>query len=187
MGRGPTRSLIAVFGVTIFLGAFLLFQVQLLIGKYLLPWYGGVATVWTLCMLSFQLLLLAGYAYSHLLVQQLPHRLQRPLHLTVAIAALVVVGVSAFGWYAPLLPDGSFKPGADADPTWHVVRVLAIAVGVPFFVVATTSPLLQAWFGAAYPGLSPYRFYALSNLGSLLGLLTYPTLVETWLSLPAQA
>ena len=187
MGRAPTRSLTAVFGVTIFLGAFLLFQVQLLIGKYLLPWYGGVATVWTLCMLSFQLLLLAGYAYSHLLVRQLPQRAQRALHIAVAIAALIVVGVSAIGWSAPLLPDASFKPDAAESPAWHVIRVLAIAVGVPFFVVATTSPLLQAWFGAAYPGLSPYRFYALSNLGSLLGLLTYPTLVETSLPLPAQA
>lgn len=183
----PSRAVVTVFGATIFLGAFLLFQVQLLIGKYILPWYGGVPMVWTICMLCFQALLLGGYAYTHLVVRRLPGRRQRTLHVGVMVASLVVVGVLAVGWHAPLLPDGSWKPDGDAAPTAHIVGLLAVAVGLPFLVIAPTSPLLQSWFGTAYPSSSPYRLYALSNAGSLLGLVTYPTLVEAWLPLRAQA
>ena len=183
----PSRAVAIVFGATIFLGAFLLFQVQLLIAKYILPWYGGVPTVWTMCMLCFQALLLAGYAYTHLVMRRLPGRIQRTLHVGVMVAALAMLGLLALAWRAPLLPDAGWKPDSDAAPAAHIVGLLAVAVGLPFFVIAPTSPLLQAWFGAAYPSISPYRLYAVSNLGSLLGLVTYPTLVEAWLSLRAQA
>ena len=185
MSHGVTR--VPFFGATIFLGAFLLFQVQLVIGKYILPWYGGVPMVWTTCMLCFQVLLLAGYAYAHLLVGRLPAPAQRTLHLALVVASIAYVALFVMRGGVPLLPDAGWRPDGTAAPAWHIVRVLAVAVGVPFFVVATTSPLIQAWFGAAYPNRSPYRLYALSNLGSLLALLTYPTLFEVWLSLKTQA
>jgi spermidine synthase len=175
-----------VFGATIFLGAFLLFQVQLVIGKYILPWYGGVPMVWTICMVCFQLLLLGGYAYAHALAQQPPPR-QRAIHLAVTGLALAFMTFLIARWGIPLLPASSWKPAGDALPTWHIVQVVAVAVGFPFFVISTTSPLLQAWFAQRYRGASPYRLYALSNLGSLLALITYPMVFEVWLSLRMQA
>jgi hypothetical protein len=175
-----------MFGGTIFLGAFLLFQIQLLIGKYILPWYGGVPMVWTTCMLCFQVALLVGYAYAHVIVRR-PGLLQRRLHLIAVAGTIVLIGFLAARWGVPLLPDTGWKPlGTDA-PARHIVQVLAVAVGAPFLVAATTSPLLQSWFGTTYPTTSPYRLYALSNLGSLLALLTYPALFEVWLPLRAQA
>jgi len=176
----------AVFGATIFLGAFLLFQVQLVIGKYILPWYGGVPMVWTLCMVCFQLLLLGGYAYAHALAQ-LPESRQRRIHLSVMLLALAVLVLLVWRWGIPLLPSSSWKPSGDALPAWHIIQVVAVAVGFPFFVISTTSPLLQSWFAQRFPGASPYRLYALSNLGSLLALLTYPTVFEVWLPLRTQA
>jgi hypothetical protein len=183
----PSRAIVTIFGVTVFLGAFLLFQVQLVIGKYILPWYGGVPMVWTICMLCFQVLLLAGYAYAHLLVRRLPDRSQRLLHLAVVVMSLAALALLIPDWGVPLLPNTAWKPDAADTPAWHIVQVLAVAVGAPFFVVATTSPLIQSWFGTAFPTSSPYRLYALSNLGSLLALLSYPALVEVWLPLRAQA
>ena len=179
--------MVTLFGVTVFLGAFLLFQVQLVIGKYILPWYGGVPMVWTICMLCFQVLLLAGYAYAHLLVRRLPDRSQRRLHVTVIVLSLAALGLFVARWGVPLLPSPAWKPGAGDIPTWHIVQVLAVAVGAPFFVVATTAPLIQSWFAGAFPISSPYRLYALSNLGSLIALLSYPALVEVWLPIRAQA
>ena len=125
MTRAPSTATTTVFGVTIFLGAFLLFQVQLIIGKYILPWYGGVAMVWTTCMLCFQLLLLAGYAYAHLLVRRARAERQRALHLAVLIAAIAFVGVCAARWGVPLLPSGAWKPTGSDAPAWHIVRLLA--------------------------------------------------------------
>jgi hypothetical protein len=175
-----------MFGVTIFLGAFLLFQSQLLIGKYILPWYGGVPMVWTACMLCFQVALLLGYAYAHAIVR-LPGPRQRLLHLVAVAGSLVLIAVLATRWSVPLLPGPAWKPLPADAPLWHIVQVLTVAIGAPFLVAATTSPLLQSWFGTTYPTTSPYRLYALSNLGSLLALLTYPALFEVWLPLRAQA
>jgi hypothetical protein len=183
----PSRAVVALFGATIFLGAFLLFQVQLLIGKYILPWYGGVPMVWTACMLCFQVALLLGYGYAHTLVRRLPGPRQRVLHLAVVAGAIVLLASLAARWGVPLLPGPAWKPLEMDVPLWHIVRLLAVAVGAPFLVAATTSPLLQSWFGTTYPATSPYRLYALSNLGSLLALLTYPALFEVWLPLRGQA
>ena len=177
----------AVFGLTVFLSAALLFQVQMLFARYILPWYGGVATVWTICMLCFQVILVAGYAYSHLLVHRLSPAAQRRVHLLVVAASLALVTALAAAWTVPLLPDSGWKPSADDVPALHIVALVAVALGVPFFVTATTSSLVQAWFAAAFPGASTYRLYALSNLGSLLGLVSYPALVERWLTVRAQA
>jgi hypothetical protein len=183
----PSSGIGAAFGVTIFLGAFLLFQVQLVIGKYILPWYGGVPMVWTTCMLCFQLGLLAGYGYAHAIVRRLTGPAQRLVHLSVMALALAAVALLVTRWGVPLLPDATWKPAGTEAPVWHIVRLLAVSVGAPFFVAATTAPLLQSWFGTSYPRSSPYRLYALSNLGSLLALLTYPAVVEVWLPLRAQA
>lgn len=175
------------YAITIFLSAFLLFQVQLLLGKYLLPWFGGAAAVWATCMLFFQVLLLAGYAYAHWLTARLCLRWQRRLHLLVVIASLGALLALAASWGTPLLPDGGWKPLDSAAPIGRLLQLLAVAVGLPFFVLATTGALLQAWFAAAHPGVSPYRLYALSNLGSLLGLLSYPFAIELFVPLNVQA
>src|SRR2546423_10247733 len=111
----------AVFGATIFVGAFLLFQVQLVIGKYILPWYGGVPMVWTVCMVSFQVLLLAGYAYAHLLAQ-LPARRQRVAHLAVCATSLVFMALLVARWGVPLLPSSAWKPAGEVTPAWHIVQ-----------------------------------------------------------------
>ena len=187
VSRTPSRAIGTMFGGTIFLGAFLLFQIQLLIGKYILPWYGGVPMVWTACMLCFQVALLLGYAYAHLIVRRLPGQPQRVVHLIAVAGSIVLIACLAARWGVPLLPGSAWKPLATDAPLWHIVQVLAVAVGAPFLVAATTSPLLQSWFGTTYPTTSPYRLYALSNLGSLLALLTYPSLFEVWLPVRGQA
>jgi hypothetical protein len=175
------------YTITIFLSAFLLFQVQLLLGKYLLPWFGGAAAVWATCMLFFQVLLLAGYAYAHWLTSHLTPTWQRRLHLMVVLASLGVLVALAANWGGPLLPDAGWKPLDSTAPVRQLLQLLAVAVGLPFFVLATTGALLQAWFSTAHPGASPYRLYALSNLGSLLGLLSYPFAVELFVPLDLQA
>jgi len=175
------------YASTIFLSAFLLFQVQLLLAKSILPWFGGAASVWTTCMLFFQTLLLIGYSYSHWLVQRPRLASQGHIHLlalSVAAGALILTGLA---WGMPLLADASWKPGPDNSPVWHILILLCVTVGLPYLVLSATGPLLQAWFSAREPGRSPYRLYALSNLGSLLGLLTYPFLIEVFVPLRGQA
>lgn len=157
------------FALTIFLSAFLLFQVQPLIGRYILPWFGGSAGVWSVTMLFFQALLLAGYAYAHLLNTRLKPVAQAVVHT-------VILGLCAV--LLPIIPVDSLKPAPDAEPILGILLLLAATVGAPYFALATTGPLLQAWFSRAVPGKSPYPLYALSNVGSLLGLLTYPFLFE---------
>jgi spermidine synthase len=173
--------------VTIFIGAFLLFQVQLLVGKYLLPWFGGTPSVWTACLLFFEVLLLGGYAYSHFVAMRLPIGRQRNLHagfLTVSVLTLIAL---AFVWPSPITPGAAWKPQPDGNPTLLILRFLLASVGLPFFLLSSTGPLLQHWFARRNPGVSPYRLYSLSNLGSLLGLLCYPFLLEPLLRLRTQA
>ena len=166
------------YAVTIFTAAFLLFQVQPLIAKYILPWFGGGPTVWTTCILFFQVLLLGGYSYAHLSVQRFGPRAQVLLHGALLLAALLQL---------PIIPDVDWKPLSSAAPTWHILLLLGVTVGFPYFVLSSTSPLMQAWFSQAHPGVSPYRLYALSNTGSLLALLSYPLVFEPMLSRDAQA
>jgi len=170
---------VGLWASTIFLSAFLLFQVQPLVGKYLLPWFGGGPGVWTACLLFFQTVLLAGYAYAHLIRTYLPRRGQVLVHLAVLVVAAVLL---------PIAPSAAWKPeAAVGDPTGRILLLLATSVGLPYFALAATSPLVQAWFGARHPGRSPYRLYALSNAGSLGALVTYPFLVEPALRLGTQA
>jgi hypothetical protein len=168
-----------VYGLTVFVGAFLLFAVQPLIGKRILPWFGGGPAVWTTCLLFFQVLLLGGYAYAHLLSRRLRPRAQALTHLALLAAAL-----ASLPW---LTPSESWKPADNADPTLRILALLAASLGLPFFVLSSTSPLLQAWFSLAQPGRSPYRLYALSNAGALLALLSYPFLIEPHLTRQSQA
>ena len=175
------------YALTIFLSAFLLFQIQPLIGKAILPWFGGAPAVWTTCMLFFQLILLAGYAYAHGVASRLTPRVQRRLH--VALLALAVAGLlaAAVFWKSPVLPGPGLKPADPEHPVLRILGVLAACVGLPYFLLSTTGPLLQAWFARTHPGVSPYRLYALSNVGSLLALVTYPFVVEPSLTLHTQA
>lgn len=166
-----------LFAATILLSAFLLFQVQPLIAKLILPWFGGSAAVWTSCMLFFQMALLAGYAYAHWINQQSSSR-QTFIH----VALLAVSFLSL-----PILPSELFKPAGGADPLLRILGLLAATVGLPYFLLSSTSPLLQSWYSRSNGGAMPYRFFALSNLGSMLGLLTYPVLVEPYLTNRQQA
>lgn len=175
------------YAVTIFLSAFLLFQVQLLMAKAILPWFGGTPSVWTTCMLFFQVVLLGGYAYAHWLVRHPSVLAQRRIHLALLLVSLAVLAALAFVWGTPLLPDDRWKPRGDEWPIGRIVLLLGIGVGLPFFVLSATGPLLQAWYGLTHPRSSPYRLYALSNAGSLLGLISYPFAVETLAPLATQS
>ncbi len=175
------------YALTIFLSAFLLFQVQPLMGKYLLPWFGGAPAVWTTCMLFFQVLLLGGYAYAHWTVSHLDPRVQRRVQVGLLFASTALAVLLLFVWKSPILPPAAWKPNGAASPTTHILGLLGAGVGLPYFLLSTTSPVLQTWFRRLRPGASPYRLYALSNLGSLLALLSYPFVVEPALALKAQA
>ena len=178
VASGESRSLFAIYSLTIFLSAFLLFQVQPLISKFILPWFGGTPAVWTTCMLFFQVLLFGGYTYAHLSNSRLGQRAQAFVHL-----GLLIVGCLAL----PIVPAMAWKPTGQEQPTWRIVLLLAATVGVPFFVLSSTGPLLQGWFSRTHAGRSPYRLYSLSNIGSLLALVTYPFAFDLWFPVPIQA
>src|SRR5260370_394535 len=175
------------FALTIFLSAFLLFQVQLLLAKFILPWFGGWVAVWTSCNLFFEVLLLGGYAYGDLISTRMTPHVQKRLHHIVLLASLAVLGVQAAVWKSPLTPDKSWQPASESAPIVHILILLAVCVGLSFLILSSTAPLLQAWLRQTHSQDSVYRLYALSNLGSLLALLSYPFLVEPWLSLRTQA
>ncbi|MCU1300373.1 MAG: rane protein [Candidatus Sulfotelmatobacter sp.] len=174
------------FAVTIFLSAFLLFQVQLIVGKQLLPWFGGTPAVWNTCLVFFQLLLLAGYAYAHWVTQRLKPPTLTRTHIALLLISVAVLVFLAARWRSPIFPGDSLRPQNPAFPTWDILMLLSASVGLPFFLLSTTGPLVQTWFARSSPQASPYHLYALSNLGSLLGLLTYPFLFEPNLSLRNQ-
>jgi hypothetical protein len=175
------------YPLTIFCAAFLLFQMQLILGKYILPWFGGAPSVWTTCLLFFQLLLLGGYLYSHLISTRLSARGQMLVHAAMLVLSLAGVGLGAWLWKTPLLPGAWWKPDSPDQPAWNILKLLGAAAGLPYLVLSTTSPLLQRWQSSTRPLESTYRLYALSNLGSLLGLITYPLLLEPLFGLHLQA
>jgi SAM-dependent methyltransferase len=158
-----------LYALTILVSAFLLFQVQPVIAKIILPWFGGSAAVWTVCLLFFQLALLAGYFYAHALVRYFRPKIQGYVH-----AALLVLSLAAL----PIYPSDYWKPVSSANPTWGIVSLLAAKIGIPYFLLSTTGPLLQAWYARKFKGSMPYRLYALSNAGSMFALLSYPFLFE---------
>ncbi|NQV23830.1 MAG: fused MFS/spermidine synthase [Rhodopirellula sp.] len=173
-----SRTLMLLFATTIFTSAFLLFQVQPLISKFILPWFGGSPAVWSTCMLFFQVTLFAGYVYAHLTTQHLSPRWQAGLHIALLVIATMIL---------PITPDDSWKPDGSSSPAFRIVALLTMCVGLPYFILSSTGPLLQRWFSLQAPGVSPYRLYALSNVGSLLALISFPFVFEPVLASHAQA
>jgi len=169
LGHKSPKRLALHYGLTIFLSAFLLFQVQPVIGKMILPWFGGSAAVWTTCMLFFQMLLLLGYAYAHFLMQLSASKLASTLHIALLAASLI---------FLPLAANTALRPTGSEDPTLRILLLLGASIGLPYFVLSSTGPLIQAWFAREKRDAVPYRLFALSNFGSLLALLAYPVLVE---------
>lgn len=183
----PPRSLaVLAFAATIGVGACLLFQVQFILGKQILPWFGGAPAVWTTCMLFFQVLLLLGYGYAHLVSRIPSPARQRNVHLALLLAAIALLVVRIAVWPSPITPSDAWKPTADQVPSLAILGLLLFTIGLPYLVLSATSTLLQSWYARCFPGASPYRLYALSNLGSLLGLLSYPFALEPLLSVTSQ-
>lgn len=168
--------LLGLYALTIFVSAYLLFQVQPLISKFILPWFGGSPTVWTTAMLFFQCVLFSGYVYAHLLSRYSSVCAQKWIHLILLLlAATMATGV---------LPGVAMKPLGDEEPIGKILMLLATSVGLPYFVLSTTGPLLQHWFVRAGGGASVFRLYALSNVGSFLALLSFPYFFEPNFELP---
>lgn len=167
-----------IYAATIFLSAFLLFQVQPLIAKFILPWFGGSAAVWSAALLFFQLLLLAGYFYAHVLIRYVKPKKQLWVHLGLLAASLATL---------PIIPSTYWKPEPGGDPTFKILLLLAATIGLPYTLLSATSPLLQAWYVRVTKGALPYRLFALSNFGSFLALLSYPFVIEPRLTLSRQA
>ncbi len=168
------------YGLTIFLSAFLLFQIQPIVAKFILPWFGGTSTVWTTCMMFFQVVLLLGYLYAHLLRRLFSPKVAWLIHVVLLVTAtLVAVWLRA-------IPPESLKPDGGENLTVAIVKLLAITLGLPFLVLASTGPLVQAWHSTSHGGRT-YRLYAVSNLGSMLALLTYPFIFERVFRLDDQA
>lgn len=170
-----------IYALTILLSSFLLFLVQPIIAKQIVPWFGGSAAVWTTCLTFFQMVLLAGYAYSDL-VQRYQPRVQSTLHAILLLASLAAL---------PILAGVHWKPSGEEDPLWRILGLLAVTIGLPYFMLSTTGPLVQSWFAREQrdpqTAQRAYRLFALSNFGSLLGLLAYPFAIEAWVTTQTQA
>ena len=167
-----------LFATTIFTSAFLLFLVQPVIAKQILPWFGGSAAVWTTCMVFFQLALLVGYAYSDAVVRRLAPRPQAILHTLLVLASLA---------WLPIIAGETWKPEPGTDPSIRILVLLGATVGLPYLLLSTTGPLVQAWFARRYPHAKVYRLFALSNFASLLSLLAYPPFIEPNVTLSVQS
>lgn len=165
----------AVYGATIFLSAFLLFLIQPIFAKLILPWFGGSSAVWTICLVFFQTALLAGYGYAHVLARRVGARAQPLVHGALLAASLLLL---------PVMPGDRWKPVDGGDPALRILAMLAVVLGLPYFLLSSTSPLLQKWL--ARGGSQPYRLFALSNAGSLLALAAYPIWIEPHVPTRAQ-
>jgi len=177
----------AAYALSVTLSAFLLFQIQPMMGKVILPWFGGSSAVWSTTLLFFQSLLTAGYAYAYGLLGRLRPRAQSIVHLASLGISLVLLVLTALSWTSPLTPDSAWRPEPGASPILGILTLLAVAAGIPYLLLASNSTLMQGWFQREPGGRAPYRLYALSNAGSLAGLLSYPLLFEPLLTLRAQA
>lgn len=144
----------------------------------ILPWFGGAASVWITCMLFFQLVLLGGYIYAHWLISRLKAKKQISIHLGLLLLSIMVL---------PIVPNNHWQALNNLDPVSHLLYLLLTSVGIPYFLLSTTSPLLQSWYSQTYRHAMPYRLFALSNISSLLGLLAYPFFVEPNLTLSQQS
>ncbi len=167
-----------LFASTILLSAFLLFLVQPIIAKQILPWFGGTSAVWTTCLVFFQVVLLAGYTYSHLTTRYLSFKQQARLHIALLAVSLL---------FLPIIPSEALKPAAGADAALRIVVLLFATIGLPYFLLSSTGPLLQKWVAPRFPEKSVYRLFALSNFGSLIGLLAFPFAIEPFSTSFAQS
>ncbi|MEI8267996.1 MAG: fused MFS/spermidine synthase [Betaproteobacteria bacterium] len=167
-----------LFASTIALSAFLLFLVQPIIAKQILPWFGGSAAVWTTCMVFFQFTLLAGYFYADTMVRKVAPRRQAVVHTSLLLLSLAVL---------PIVPSEALKPVDGSDPTLRILGLLALTIGLPYLMLSTTGPLVQAWFARRYAGERVYRLYALSNVASMSALVAYPPLIEPLTSARVQS
>ncbi|MDM0054753.1 spermidine synthase [Variovorax fucosicus] len=167
-----------LFAGTIFTSAFLLFLVQPLIAKQILPWFGGSAAVWSICMVFFQVVLLAGYAYSDAVTRRLSVRMQARLHVSLLLVSLA---------FLPIVTHARWKPAGSEDPTLWILGLLLGTIGLPYFLLSTTGPLVQSWLARTPFGAQVYRYFSLSNLASLASLLSYPVLIEPHSPLLRQA
>jgi len=165
-----------LFSMGVFAGAYLIFLVQPMVAKRILPWFGGGPGVWMICLMFYQTTLFFGYAYAHALIQFARPAVQLGVHSVLFAASFATL---------PVLPGDSWKPGAAADPSLSIITLLLAKVALPFITLAATGPLLQSWFARRYPARSPYALYAVSNFGSLAALLAFPLLMEPFLSLEA--
>jgi hypothetical protein len=164
----PRIHVLLLYGCTIFLSAFLLFLIQPIFAKIILPWFGGSAAVWTTCLVFFQVVLLFGYVYAHLLTRLRP-RQQAAIHVVLLGAALLLL---------PVIPGPSWIRAGVVHPPLRILSLLTVVLGLPYFLLSTTGPLLQSWYARRWPGTQPYRLFALSNAGALLALTAYPVLIE---------
>jgi hypothetical protein len=171
------RAPALLFGSAILLSAFLLFEVEPLIAKLILPWFGGSAAVWTACLLFFQLTLLAGYAYAHWLDRRRAVT-QRILHLALLALSLL---------WLPILPSPRWNLNELDNPLWRILGLLTATVGLPWLLLSATGPLLQSWYSRSNRSALPYRYFAISNAGSMIGLLSYPIFIEPYLTSRQQA
>jgi hypothetical protein len=169
---------LALKGGVIFLGAFLLFLVQPIIAKLILPRFGGSVAVWATCLVFFQAAVLLGYAGAHLLVRRDGQARFRAAHLLLLLASLALL---------PIVPLSIAGPHVERAPGLQILLLLVATIGLPFTLLAMTSPLLQGWLAHDRPRLNPYRLFAVSNLASLAALVAYPWLIEPWLRTATQA
>jgi SAM-dependent methyltransferase len=170
------KLLRSLYAVTIFLSAFLLFVVEPMAAKQLLPTLGGSSAVWTTCLVFFSVMLLLGYLYAHWISVSFTPARQAVIHILLLTVALLVLGIHT-----------SPSPAAVTyHPALTVFRVLATVIGLPYLTLSATTPLLTGWYAASFEGRSPYRLFALSNLASLLALCSYPLLIEPGLTMNRQ-
>jgi hypothetical protein len=160
-----------LYSATVFLSAFLLFLVQPVISKQILPWFGGSASVWTTCLVFFQTALLMGYLYADACVRWLAPRRQALLHTVLLAGSLAIL---------PVIPGAHWRPNGANEPSWLILGLLAVSIGLPYVLLSATSPLVQAWLARSRPSANPYRLFALSNVASMLALVGYPLLLEPW-------
>jgi hypothetical protein len=167
-----------LYASAIFLSAFLLFLVQPIIAKQILPWFGGSAAVWATCVVFFQVTLLAGYAYAHWVTRRMAPRPQAMLHIALLGVSLLLL---------PIIPGSAWKPKGGENPSWLILGLLSVTVGLPYLLLSATTPLVQVWLVRRFRCAIPYRLFALSNLASLLALLSYPVAIEPWVTVRSQS
>ena len=166
-----------LYAPTIFVSAFLLFLIQPIIAKQILPWFGGSASVWTTALVFFQVTLLAGYAYTDATTRLLGRRAQAFLHIGLLIVSLV---------FLPVVASPAWKPLGDENPSFQILGLLVATIGLPFFLLSSTGPMVQSWFARRFAERRVYRLFALSNLASLFGLVSYPFAIEPWITMDLQ-